>query len=145
MKHLHPFLPVAAVITLCIVTMGCGSDKPHPEWSDTRRAMEEQGQTWLARARQALVQQRFADARTAIDSLRRTCDLAFDARHEGILLLDSIDIAQAAAIMTEAADRLEAGVATKAEADSLQQVIKENNEKREFYTRKLRHDKQNKE
>ena len=58
--------------------------------------------------------------------------------------MDSIDIAHATAIMQKAADSLAAGVSTKAEADSLQQVINENNQKCEFYTRKLRHDKERK-
>ena len=118
MKHIFS-LPGAALLAVTLAS--CGSEKAHPEWSDARCAMEERGQTWLARSRQALAEGRFDDARQAIDSLRRTCDLAFDARHEGILLMDS-----------------------KAEADSLQQVIDENSQKCEFYTRKLRHDKERK-
>ena len=141
MKHIFS-LPGAALLAVTLAS--CGSEKAHPEWSDARCAMEERGQIWLARSRQALAEGRFDDARQAIDSLRRTCDLAFDARHEGILLMDSIDIAHATAIMQKAADSLAAGVSTKAEADSLQQVIDENNQKCEFYTRKLRHDKERK-
>ena len=56
---------------------------------------EQQGQLWLAKARAALRGSDFAEARAAIDSLRHLCAEALNAREEGILLLDSIDLAEA--------------------------------------------------
>ena len=56
---------------------------------------EQQGQLWLAKARAALRGSDYTLGRAAIDSLRRQCAEALNAREEGILLLDSIDLAEA--------------------------------------------------
>ena len=69
MKHIFS---LSGAALLAVTLASCGSEKAHPEWSDARCAMEERGQTWLARSRQALAEGRFDDARQAIDSLRRT-------------------------------------------------------------------------
>ena len=132
MKHIFS-LPGAALLAVTLAS--CGSEKAHPEWSDARCAMEERGQTWLARSRQALAEGRFDDARQAIDSLRRTCDLAFDARHEGILLMDSIDIRLAQAELAHIDSLLRLGV------DSVNENhFNEACGKIQFYERKLQHD-----
>lgn len=44
----------------------------------------------------------FAAARTCIDSLRQRCAMALNAREEGILLLDSIEISEAQQQLAEA-------------------------------------------
>lgn len=98
------------------------------------------GSACLAKARAALTAGNFEAAKAAIDSLRTDWPLAFNAREEGILLLDSIEMANAKADLDSATSR----IAAKAfDVDSLNFVKEEAEQKIKFYEKKLEHDKAN--
>ena len=66
--------------------------------------------------------------------------MAFNAREEGILLLDSIEISQARQDLDNATASIDSGNADK---DSMLFVKEESEQKIKFYTEKLTHDKSN--
>ena len=84
------------IISLSAVIASCNGKE------NASATPEQQGQLWLAKARAALRGSDFAEARAAIDSLRHLCAEALNAREEGILLLDSIDLAEARSQLAEA-------------------------------------------
>lgn len=120
-------------VALC----SCGGGKGEPV------DVEQQGQLWLSRARQALADSDFVEARAAIDSLRTLCAEAFDAREQGILLLDSIELAQARRELLAAeaaATRPNLDIYAR---DSADVNLDRARTKVRFYERKLLHDQQN--
>ena len=126
-----------AVLTCALALTSCGNDKK------TTVDIEQQGQQWLSRAREALADSNIVKARAAIDSLRTRCAEAFDAREQGIMLLDSIELAEA---------RRELIVAEKSAArpnldiyarDSADVNLDRARTKVRFYERKLLHDREN--
>lgn len=127
-----------AVLTCALALTSCGNDQK------TTVDIEQQGQQWLSRAREALADSNIVQARAAIDSLRIRCAEAFDAREQGILLLDSVELAEA---------RRELIVAEKSAArpnldiysrDSADVNLDRARTKVRFYERKLLHDRENK-
>lgn len=84
---------------------------------------------------------KYSEARTAIDTLRQKYPLALNAREEGILLLDSIEIADASETLTRMNSMPEN--AKTHSADSIELSKGEARLKLEFYTKKLAHDKKN--
>ena len=77
------------LVILAAAMISCGERQatvPNPEV---------QGQLWLSKARMALSNSDFVAARSCIDSLRSRCAEALNAREHGILLLDSIELAEA--------------------------------------------------
>lgn len=66
----------------------CGDGNKEPDY-------EQQGQVWLDLARTSLRDTDYQLARIYIDSLRTRCSMALNAREEAIILLDSIDLAEA--------------------------------------------------
>ncbi len=103
---------------------------------------EKMGQLCLAQARDYLGFERFAEARAAIDSLRANYPRAFNAREEGILLLDSIDLQEARKNLEEAQKSLALNP-SGAEKDSIEFDKEEAEQKITFFTKKLTHDKAN--
>lgn len=103
---------------------------------------EKMGQLYLAQARDYLGFERFAEARAAIDSLRANYPRAFNAREEGILLLDSIDLQEARKNLEEAQKSLALNP-SGAEKDSIEFDKEEAEQKITFFTKKLAHDKAN--
>lgn len=100
--------------------------------------MEVRGQELLTEARLSLSKSQFQTARQHINTLRKECDLAFEARQQGILLLDSIDLQEAVHDMM-ATDSLLRN--SPLQADSLRWALEEYNNRIKFYRRKLEHDK----
>lgn len=94
----------------------------------------------LAEARRALASADFETARNRVKLMRQECTLALNAREEGILLMDSIDLKQAIKQL-EQTDSLQ--LAHPDNAHLLQQNIEDLSQKIKFYKRKLEHDKQN--
>lgn len=72
-----------------LLMASCSKSQP------TDEEIEQAGHQWLLRARASLADADYDLARTYIDSLRERCPMALNAREEGILLLDSIELAQA--------------------------------------------------
>lgn len=117
----------------------CGQqNNAHPDWSEARTAMEAEGQVILAKARAALAHQDFETARSEVGQLRNRCKLAYDARNAGILLLDSIEIADAQSRLAEVNRQLDTAVPP---SDSLQALQEELTMRVNFFKRKLAHDK----
>ncbi|MCH5182215.1 MAG: hypothetical protein J1F06_06235 [Prevotellaceae bacterium] len=96
--------------------------------SHRRRIHESEGRMLLAEARRALARGQFAEARGAIRTLRDSFPLALSARAEGILLDDSISLAEA---------RRQLGAVPPDSSDRLHELAM----KVKFYTRKLEYDK----
>lgn len=84
--HLYKIFFVAAATFG--LACSCGDGNKEPDY-------EQQGQVWLNRARTSLRDTDYQLARIYIDSLRERCSMALNAREEAIILLDSIDLAEA--------------------------------------------------
>lgn len=115
----------------------CGR-KPQPAdgYSERRAAMEQGAQAMLKQARAAMAASRCDEARTLIDSLRKTYYLALTAREQAILLMDSVNLLQAKTLLVKADSALRAEVTESRQAD-----FDEACRKVQFYERKLRFDK----
>ena len=111
--HLSIKHPLAAALTLLLVMLSaCASNE------------EREAQQMLQQARSALRHRLYSEARDSILSLRKKHPTAINARKQGILLLDSIEL-------QAAADSL-----TKAEGNEWERL----DVKRKFYERKLQED-----
>lgn len=88
------------------------------KYSDQREQDEDAARTFLEQARQEFSEGRYDDARRTISVMRDSCRYALNAREQGILLLDSIELFQVRND-TAAADR---------------------DVKERFYLKKLEHD-----
>ena len=111
--HLSIKHTLAAALTLLLVMLpACASNE------------EREAQQMLQQARSALRHRLYSEARDSILSLRKKHPTAINARKQGILLLDSIEL-------QAAADSL-----TKAEGNEWERL----DVKRKFYERKLQED-----
>lgn len=111
--HLSIKHTLAAALTLLLVMLSaCASNE------------ERKAQQMLQQARSALRHRLYSEARDSILSLRKKHPTAINARKQGILLLDSIEL-------QAAADSL-----TKAEGNEWERL----DVKRKFYERKLQED-----
>lgn len=79
------------LLSLGLLCAGC--HEKTPKVSSRRLADESAGRAALARARQQLATQHYDSARATIRTMRRAHPHALTAREDGILLMDSIDIA----------------------------------------------------
>ena len=113
-------LSAFAILVLC----ACSEKDKKTDWSEKRQLMETRAQEMLSGARQALIRQDFEKAKNTIEAMRTQCNLALEARQQGILLMDSI-------YLQETVDSL-----------ILVPRLEEFGEKIKFYRRKLEHDKQ---
>lgn len=111
--HLSIKHTLAAALTLLLVML-----------SACARNEEREAQQMLQQARSALRHRLYSEARDSILSLRKKHPTAINARKQGILLLDSIEL-------QAAADSL-----TKAEGNEWERL----DVKRKFYERKLQED-----
>ena len=73
----------------------CKDNKKGEAQSEKRTEMEQRAQEFLANARKSLAQNDFAAARQSIEQMRKDCYLALTGRRQGILLMDSLDCADA--------------------------------------------------
>ena len=111
--HLSIKHTLTAALTLLLVMLSaCASNE------------EREAQQMLQQARSALRHRLYSEARDSILSLRKKHPTAINARKQGILLLDSIEL-------QAAADSL-----TKAEGNEWERL----DVKRKFYERKLQED-----
>lgn len=81
-------VPLLSLVLLC-----AGCHEKTPKVSSRRLADESAGRAALARARQQLATQHYDSARATIRTMRRAHPHALTAREDGILLMDSIDLA----------------------------------------------------
>ncbi len=128
-------LSAFAILVFC----ACSEKDKKADWSEKRQLMETRAQEMLSEARQALIRQDFEKAKNTIEAMRTQCNLALEARQQGILLMDSIYLQEAVNKMMQADSLMKTQT-----VDSLILVprLEEFGEKIKFYRRKLEHDKQ---
>ncbi len=103
--------------------------------------VEAEGQICLSDARVALSTGDFAQAKGYIDKLRKEYPLALNAREEGILLLDSIDLAEAHVQLAESERQAGRPNLSALERDTLNINLDRAQQKVKFFMKKLEHDK----
>ena len=129
-------VPLLSLVLLC-----AGCHEKTPKVSSRRLADESAGQAALARARQQLATQHYDSARATIRTMRRAHPHALTAREDGILLMDSIDLAAT----RTAIDQLEKtphspGVPDTHSRRQGSTALPELYRRLRFYERKLQHD-----
>jgi len=105
--------------------------------------MEVRGEECLARARTLLAGKQYAAVRRQIDSMRHSYPLALNAREAGILLMDSLNLAEAQDSLAEVDSLLLVGHMSEEMERHYQASYRELCQKVKFYKRKLHHDRKN--
>ena len=121
---------LGSLLLILLLLVGCKDARQ--EARDTQAA---QGSVLLSEARTLCQAGRYDAARDTIQSLRRTCPLAIEARKQAILLMDSIDLQLARVELARTDSLLRAGCDTLEQAD-----FDEACRKVQFYERKIQHD-----
>ena len=129
-----------AIATLTLCNYSC-SDEKKPGMSEERQEMETQGQICLKTAREALDNKDFKVARENVEKMRSEFPLALNAREEGIILMDSINLLEAEEQIKTIDKLIRDGKSEK--IDSLKIEFDDLFQKTKFYKRKLEHDKKN--
>ena len=134
--HRLSLLPLLFLGLLCV---GCHEKTANV--SARRQADESAGQQALMRARDQLEAHDYEGARATLRAMRRTHPLALTARENGILLMDSIDLAATRAAIRQ----IESSAASAASGYSRRlrseaQQLPELHRRLRFYERKLQHD-----
>ncbi len=125
-------LAFAALAPSC-TRKGAAAD-PTAGYSSERLRMETAAAPMLDGARRQLAAGQLDEARATIGRMRSECRLALTARRQGILLMDSIDIAAAKRELVAADSTL------RRDGAAAQPLFDEACRKVQFYERKLRHD-----
>lgn len=124
---------------LCLATgllTACKDNKKGEAQSEKRTEMEERAQVFLANARKSLTQKDFAAARQSIEQMRKDCYLALTGRRQGILLMDSIDCADAQQQLV----KLDSLVRQNPNDANLAAQFEEKCKEVDFYKKKIVHD-----
>ena len=129
-----------AIVSLIFCGYSCSNEKKSG-MSETRQEMEIEGQNCLKSAREALDNQDFTSARENIEKMRTEYPLALNAREEGIILMDSINLLEAEAQIKTIDKIIREG--NSKNIDSLKIEFDDLFQKAKFYKRKLEHDKKN--
>lgn len=111
-------------------------EKDNKNYSKNRERMEVEAQGHLSLAREQLAHSQYDLAKATIQKMRKDCYLALDARKEGILLMDTIDLKIAQKELAEVDSMLYVGVDTITKED-----FEEACRKVQFYERKIQFDK----
>ena len=114
----------------------CKDNKKGEAQSEKRTEMEERAQVFLSDARKSLAQNDFAAARQGIEQMRKDCYLALSGRRQGILLMDSIDCADAQQQLV----KLDSLVRANPNDASLTAQFEEKCKEVDFYKKKIVHD-----
>lgn len=131
---------IITIAVLCLSVAACSSKKSQDanteEYSNNRARMEVEAQQMLSTAREFLVKSNFTEAKSTVQKMREKCYLALKARKEGILLMDSIDLATAQHELSVMDSLMRVGI------DSItQEDFEEACRKVQFYKQKIQHDK----
>lgn len=138
MKYTLPLWLLGLCLLGACSRFGAKGNNEREAYSERRCQMEDAAQGMLAAARAQLAAARCDSARTLIEQMRKQCYLALTARRQGILLMDSIDMAEARAELVRVDSAIHAGCDTLGQAD-----FDDACRKVEFYERKLKHDQSN--
>lgn len=114
----------------------CKDKKKGEAQSEKRTEMEERAQEYLANARKSLAQKNFVAARQSIEQMRKDCYLALTGRRQGILLMDSIDCADAQQQLV----KLDSLVRQNPNDANLATQFEEKCKEVDFYKKKIVHD-----
>ena len=114
----------------------CKDNKQGEAQSEKRTEMEERAQEYLANARKSLAQKNFVAARQSIEQMRKDCYLALSGRRQGILLMDSIDCADAQQQLV----KLDSLVRQNPDDAGLVPQFEEKCKEVDFYKKKIVHD-----
>lgn len=128
-------LACAMCFAMCGLT-ACKDNKKGEAQSEKRTEMELRAQGFLADARKSLAQNDFAAARQKIEQMRKECYLALSGRRQGILLMDSIDCADAQQQLV----KLDSLVRENPNDASLTDQFEEKCKEVDFYKKKIVHD-----
>ena len=124
---------------MCLATSlltACKDNKKGEAQSEKRTEMEQRAQEFLANARKSLTQKDFAAARQSIEQMRKDCYLALTGRRQGILLMDSIDCADAQQQLV----KLDSLVRQNPNDAGLASQFEEKCKEVDFYKKKIVHD-----
>ena len=114
----------------------CKDNKKGEAQSEKRTEMEQRAQEFLSDARKSLAQKDFAAARQSIEQMRKDCYLALTGRRQGILLMDSIDCADAQQQLV----KLDSLVRQNPKDANLATQFEEKCKEVDFYKKKIVHD-----
>lgn len=104
----------------------------------TDKDYEAMGSVYLQKARTALMNKQFNQAKQAIKEMRDSVPLAIESRKTGILLMDSIELCMAQEELKAINQQLLQSIQTS--PDSLKKSFDEACQKIKFYNRKIAHD-----
>ena len=125
-KHLLLFLLLA--LTACKK-----QNEETAHFSEARAEMEAQGSQSLCAARALLAEGNFTAARDTLIQMRENYPLALNAREEGILLMDSIDLGEAEMLLNNVDKQLHTTGLPASLHDSLQNDFEELHQKVKFH------------
>ena len=114
----------------------CKDNKKGEAQSEKRTEMEQRAQVFLSDARKSLAQNDFTAARKSIEQMRKDCYLALTGRRQGILLMDSIDCADAQQQLV----KLDSLVRQNPNDANLAAQFEEKCKEVDFYKKKIVHD-----
>lgn len=114
----------------------CKDNKKGEAQSEKRTEMEQRAQEFLSDARKSLVLNNFTAARKSIEQMRKDCYLALTGRRQGILLMDSIDCADAQQQLV----KLDSLVRQNPNDANLAAQFEEKCKEVDFYKKKIVHD-----
>lgn len=138
-KALGMIMPI--LVLLCLLVTSCAKKPPKSDatiaYSDRRRTMEEKAQASLQQSRSYLSKGDLDKARNVIKQMRKDCYLALNARKQGILLMDSIDLQQSKNELVKMDS-----IMHLSPNDNNRSNFDEACRKVQFYERKLQYDKQ---
>ncbi len=128
---------VSVFVVVLFLGIPCSCDK--------KQGVEEKANVFLKYSRSALQAEDFVKAKAYIDTIRSQYPKALNAREEGILLLDSINIKESQKELEDMERKLgEIVNPTPVQKDTLDFYYDEAKEKVRFFKRKLQNDLQNK-
>ena len=131
------FFSISLFSVVLAVISSCGGAPAEPDY-------EAEGQRWLTMARASMRDADFSLARIYVDSLRTRCRMALNAREDGILLLDSIDLAEAREQLHRAEYMASQTGLDYIARDSVDTNLDRAKAKVRFFEKKIEHDKVNK-
>ena len=131
MKFFRILILTVGVVALCVV---CQS----------RPDVEAEGQKYLKRARIFLQRGAMDEAKALVDSLRVHCPMAFNAREDGIILIDSINLIESRQELDSLEHFLNTAELTRIGKDTIDFKHDELRQKVRFFEKKIQHDQQNK-
>lgn len=125
-------LTILALALLCFASCTSSKKDDKKDYSENRSKMESTAQSMLQDARKQIHAQQYEKAKSTIKQMRKQCYLAIEARSQGILLMDSIEllIAQRELAVTDSLLRI-------GKEDIDQSDFEEACRKVEFYERKI--------